>query len=36
MIRTFFSIAAAVLMTASAFAGTFAVMDTPAPAAQVA
>ena len=36
MIRTLFSIAAAALMTVSAFAGTYAVMDAPAPVAQVA
>ena len=36
MIRTLFSIAAAAVMTLSAFAGTYAVMDTPAPVTQVA
>lgn len=36
MIRAAFSIAAAALMTLSAFAGTYAVMDTPAPTNQVA
>jgi hypothetical protein len=36
MIRTLFSIAAAALMTVSAFAGTVVVMDAPAPVAQVA
>ena len=36
MIRTVFAFAAAALMTASAFAGTYAVLDTPAPVTQVA
>lgn len=36
MIRTVFAIAAAALVTASAFAGTYAVMDSPAPVTQAA